>query len=549
MEDSTLSVLWSPEFYGNGDGVITTGPFRNWAQINPQTSFTRNIQGGELYTFDGINRILSRTRNADILIPTANPDSDFEMQHGAAHVFVGGSMNRLDTAARDPIFFSHHCFVDQIWERFRFNQSINGIDPQTDYTFDSNDPRFLPGHSPTSNAGFARLGGAQTWTQNLGYLNVFSQLVAYERVPACPRCADSIYLFCNTRLTPARCVSRTSAEMRGTSFINNLPAPTVGTRSGRSLSMMGHHHSAHITFPQDSSLDVCPRRSFLNDIDTRRFGVSPTRSSTPDNTWAYIPIKVVSKRPIEYRKFDEYSLYNQGTGGQFGLKDEFIKRGVQKRYESCEKLQGDVGKITIVVYGLNYDGFAEEYVLMDNRLGVSEASGYIPVKMPSRSNPSEAIVAAFDSCGRVCRPYCMQVKSGASVMDSYFSGGIRVSSASPQQYAQSYADAMLNIWDISSKSSCPTLNHNNIPISFFCEYTDTWIWGNTMPGRGTRMVDHVRGALPSTIGHHVGLSSLGIVPSGRGGHVGRGVVRQGARGVHHGRGRNRRPSHRGRYIS
>ena len=36
-----------------------------------------------------------------------------------AHVFVGGDMERLDTAAYDVIFFLHHAFVDYIWEMFR----------------------------------------------------------------------------------------------------------------------------------------------------------------------------------------------------------------------------------------------------------------------------------------------------------------------------------------------------------------------------------------------------------------------------------------------
>lgn len=33
MEDPTESILWSDDFFGNGDGVVTTGPFRNMRTI------------------------------------------------------------------------------------------------------------------------------------------------------------------------------------------------------------------------------------------------------------------------------------------------------------------------------------------------------------------------------------------------------------------------------------------------------------------------------------------------------------------------------------
>lgn len=527
MEDHTQSVIWSDSFYGNGDGEIRSGPFRNWSQINPETRFTRNVQRTELYTFDGINRILSRRNNSQILIPTAEADSDFESQHGGAHVAVGGSMNDLNSAARDPIFFSHHCFVDQIWERFRMNQIRNGINPQNDYPFIANDPRFRPQHRPTANAGFAGLSGARTWTQNLGYINAFSNLVIYEQVPACPRCANSPYLYCNRNLRPARCVSRTRAEMRRLNDIvgtNGLPGGRV-------------RRQAPVTFPPDGSLDVCPKRTFLNDIETKWIGVSNPTHAPSTHNWAYIPVKVVAKRPSEYKDFNRYSLYNQGTAAHFGLKNEFLKQGLQKRFESCDKYQDAVGKITIVSHGLNYEGYSEEYVLLDNRLGVAEANAFIPIKMPTSTYPAEAIIAAFDSCGRVCKPYCKTGSSGTMATDMKFTGGVRVSYPQPKQYFDSYADAMLNIWDIPSQSSCPTINYNNIPISFFCEYTDTWIWGSgaQMPRPGPNMM------VPGQ-GSHIW---PGMVTPHQGGHLGVGNGRPIS--PTHGKNWGIRPPHRGKY--
>jgi hypothetical protein len=45
MMDPTMSVLWSEMFFGNGDGDVMTGPFRNMRTIlgNP---LVRNIGTG-----------------------------------------------------------------------------------------------------------------------------------------------------------------------------------------------------------------------------------------------------------------------------------------------------------------------------------------------------------------------------------------------------------------------------------------------------------------------------------------------------------------------
>ncbi len=38
--------------------------------------------------------------------------------HGEIHMLVGGNMGRVPTAARDPIFWSHHANVDRHWDRW-----------------------------------------------------------------------------------------------------------------------------------------------------------------------------------------------------------------------------------------------------------------------------------------------------------------------------------------------------------------------------------------------------------------------------------------------
>jgi hypothetical protein len=72
-----------------------------------------------LFTRANIELVLSRNTYEEILMPDQDPQYSLEFHHGGPHVFVGGDMERLDTAANDPAFFLHHAFVDYIWELFR----------------------------------------------------------------------------------------------------------------------------------------------------------------------------------------------------------------------------------------------------------------------------------------------------------------------------------------------------------------------------------------------------------------------------------------------
>lgn len=221
MTDPTQSVIWSNSFFGNGRGPVVRGPFGNWGAINPQRRILRNIGNGPLFSYSGVNAILNRTRNSQIMIPLAMADSNLEQQHGGPHQFVGGTMNNLNEAAFDPIFFSHHTYVDYIWERFRIGQQNVGIDPQSDFSFDPNDFRFRRQHNPNAFAGFTAVGSfnsvlgmsLQSITQIVGNSNAFFNLVEYVETPECPDCNDSQYLYCNNNINPPRCVSRSIGEI------------------------------------------------------------------------------------------------------------------------------------------------------------------------------------------------------------------------------------------------------------------------------------------------------------------------------------------------
>jgi tyrosinase len=46
-----------------------------------------------------------------------------EIIHNKIHIWVNGSMSEVDTAAFDPIFWSHHCMIDRIWWLWQLKQS------------------------------------------------------------------------------------------------------------------------------------------------------------------------------------------------------------------------------------------------------------------------------------------------------------------------------------------------------------------------------------------------------------------------------------------
>lgn len=53
--------------------------------------------------------------------------TSMENLHGAVHVWVGGTMGQVPTAAYDPIFWSHHAFIDYLWQLWQ--TSPNGEPP------------------------------------------------------------------------------------------------------------------------------------------------------------------------------------------------------------------------------------------------------------------------------------------------------------------------------------------------------------------------------------------------------------------------------------
>jgi hypothetical protein len=58
--------------------------------------------------------------------------------HSAVHGQIGGEMGSVPTAARDPVFYLHHCNIDRYWECWlrRGGGRSNPASPWTEHTFD-----------------------------------------------------------------------------------------------------------------------------------------------------------------------------------------------------------------------------------------------------------------------------------------------------------------------------------------------------------------------------------------------------------------------------
>ncbi|CAK5113236.1 unnamed protein product [Meloidogyne enterolobii] len=99
------SLLFTEAFIGstNSNNEVSNGPFSPWQTLEGNDYLKRNVGS------DGV--CYSEAEKTFLKIP-----------HGTTHTFIGEDMSDPKIAANDPIFFSHHCFVDLIWELYRWKQ-------------------------------------------------------------------------------------------------------------------------------------------------------------------------------------------------------------------------------------------------------------------------------------------------------------------------------------------------------------------------------------------------------------------------------------------
>lgn len=195
MEDPTKSILWTRKYFGNGFGMVKTGPFANFQ--TPSGPLIRNIgSDGSLLNKRDLNEIFTRSRLYKILEPTAEERVSVEGQHNSVHNWVDGQMNTQEFSPHDPLFWTHHAFVDYVWEQFRKIQMARGIDPTIDIPVPPENVTFQGGNDPSV--------GLFGFYNRDGYSTRIGKMVKYEPHPECPKCGG-VELTCN--YTSGLCVS------------------------------------------------------------------------------------------------------------------------------------------------------------------------------------------------------------------------------------------------------------------------------------------------------------------------------------------------------
>lgn len=483
------SILWTDKFFGSCSGEVDDGPFANWRLgLDQNETLYRNCgSGGTLITKEGIRNVMRADYHADITDETKILQY-LEGLHNGPHVWVDGWMRLLYAAAEDPVFFFHHCFIDYLWYKFRQRQKLRGIDPETDYPPSLNNALHMAN---------ATMDPFYFMKNSDGYLDMWE--AEYDETPSCnsrrPRNCKSQYLSCNIgkrrcetmivkkpaeslfggfggrgdleaivapkKVLPAGMTFKSPFVDRRTAAVQPLEQEQITSTAGR--------RKRSISSSNGGSRAKSYQNSFMLD------GVSDT------SLWAFFPINIMYKRPpgpifnskvvsggTKVTDSDVYSpLYYENIRNKF-------PKTVLATNGKCETSGTGETKIYFQSQGINYNGFYKDYVVVDGKQALTSTFGYLAMKKPGNESV-EAYLSAFDTCGRMCRPTC-KVKDTFPTKYIPCSGCIKLSSVSPKMYGVDYGEAVSITWNLDKSEGNPSLNQDNVFISFYCDYEPKWPW-------------------------------------------------------------------------
>lgn len=97
-------------------------PIQKSGRANPRQARTIREPGppGELPGPGDVEAVLE---NRDFL----TFQTQLESIHDGVHVWVGGTMANIATAAYDPLFWAHHCMIDRLWYLWQLRHPGAGI--------------------------------------------------------------------------------------------------------------------------------------------------------------------------------------------------------------------------------------------------------------------------------------------------------------------------------------------------------------------------------------------------------------------------------------
>lgn len=95
---------------------LRSGPIPPTARIGSTADRTTRVGPGQLPQPAQVEAALARSDFLDF-------NNAVEQLHNQVHGSIGGSMGNINTAAFDPIFWVHHCFVDRMWRLWQLRHS------------------------------------------------------------------------------------------------------------------------------------------------------------------------------------------------------------------------------------------------------------------------------------------------------------------------------------------------------------------------------------------------------------------------------------------
>ncbi|VIO92635.1 Hypothetical tyrosinase-like protein C02C2.1 in chromosome III, putative [Brugia malayi] len=209
------SIFFSPLFMGETDffGNVINGPFAYWNTLDGRSTIIRNLgQEGQLFTELSIQQVMQQNRIENILSYTAPMQGcpypvnygALEYSHSNVHLWIGGHMKPPEQSSNDPIFFSHHAFVDFIWELWRQN-----VQPM--WSRELEYPPDIAACADPQHFSYALMRPFFTLFNRDGLSNMYTdQMYRFAPRPGCtaeiPTCGTP-YLFCDTRGI-AHCVAK-----------------------------------------------------------------------------------------------------------------------------------------------------------------------------------------------------------------------------------------------------------------------------------------------------------------------------------------------------
>ncbi|KAJ8302501.1 hypothetical protein KUTeg_018897 [Tegillarca granosa] len=474
QQERSQSVVWSDRFFGNCDGQVITGPFRNFATPNGPLRRDCALFGAPI-SYEAIDNIMSNTLNAHIFLPNARFDSSLEDHHNMLHVYIGGGtgqVSRLDFAPYDPCFFNLHAHVDKIWYDFQVRRSA------TDYP-----PFRNPIHAPNARVGFGNLTNRDSYTD-------ITRIYTYSSLPQdCSRCEESSpYYTCNRQTQQCRSLSISEARFvqpRQTTDVTTEPSTNSNFSQPRKkrqspIADIIKNQDIEELFKQNvietpkQCGDSVLKRSMQNSFYIDGF--------IDSNKWVYVALEVIYNRAPEKTTYNSFPVHNGARSTKYDIYSPYmlpkltseIRPGKPRGFKGCENPSMNAAMIFIGSHGLNYYGDYKEYVVADKRMAISSTIGYVAVKSPEINGTTEAIISVHDACGRICKAYCYIPGSNSEYRRC--NGAIQLTKDEPKMYGKNIAECVEGMWNFSKMGFCPKSVKSDVFLKFYCDYKDDWPW-------------------------------------------------------------------------